>query len=79
MPNINYGVDGLEPEFSLDTSFDLESLDYIAEEAAEDYQENHDGWEAVWPVEISIFNGDELLGKYEVHREYEPRFSANEI
>ncbi len=74
-----YNINGGRYRFKLETSLGEDSSECIAEEAAEDYQENHDGGESSWPVEIRVFKGDELLGKYEVHREYEPIFIANEI
>jgi hypothetical protein len=66
-----------------DTAFEFESHhteenpDWIAEAAAEDYHDNHDGWEANWPLILTIWADDKrLLGKFEVERETTPVFSA---
>lgn len=61
--------------------YDIETgwaKDTAAELAAEDYHSNHDGWEAAWPLDITIFDdGDPESGvTYTVYREAEPIFSA---
>jgi len=56
-----------------------DSAEYIAEDAAEDYFENHDGWESSWPQSFQIWTeDDEDYGVFEVEMEHEPVFSASE-
>lgn len=73
------GTEGLEPDYSFDSVWDTDDLEQLAEEAAEDYHSNHDGWEASWPVKFAIFKGGNLLGKCEVELEFSPSFSAGVI
>lgn len=56
-----------------------ESWDLIADELAEDYHVNHDGWEATWPLQLRIYKDDIEVARFTVEREYEPRFTAWEI
>ena len=51
---------------------------YVAQEAAENYWDNHDGWESTWPLEICIYNKEEgeLLYSCRVDVEYVPSFGA---
>lgn len=77
--SFQYDVGSSGCRFDIDTGWAEDSPDYIAEEAAKDYYENHDGWEASWPQNITIYKGDNVLGKFEVNLEHEPTFSANEI
>ena len=76
---IFYAVDGegFDNSFEMETNWTRYRAHYIAEEAAKQYHQNHDGWEATWPLDFEIFleNG-ESLGIYTVEREYEPFFSA---
>ncbi len=71
--NFRYGVSDADegPEYEVNTAFDKESLDWVAEDAAEHYISNHDGWESSWPLTFSIYetDSDELLGKFEVYCE----------
>jgi len=52
------------------------SLEDLAEEMAEDYYDNHDGWECThWPYDIHIWDENEnYLGVSTVHLEYHPHF-----
>ncbi len=49
-----------------------------AEECAEHYHDNHDGWESVWPLDVTLYDGDENLGTFVVEMEAEPIFTASE-
>lgn len=73
------GVDELEPDYSFESCWDADDLEWLAEDAANDYHSNHDGWEASWPVKFAIFDGDTVLGKFEIELEFQPSFSAEEI
>jgi hypothetical protein len=52
---------------------------WVAEEAAKDFFYNHDGWEMKWPIDFTLYDGEELLGKYEVDMEQVPQFCANVV
>lgn len=71
--------EGLEADYSFNSVWDADELEYLAEAAAGDYHSNHDGWEADWPLRFAIFKDDILLGKCEVYLEFSPSFSAGEI
>jgi hypothetical protein len=65
--------------FNIETDWDSNCLEYVAEAAADDFHSNHDGWEAHWPCDFYIFDLDgKLLGIFTVQREAEPVFSATE-
>lgn len=54
----------------------------MAEECAEDYHLNHDGWEDSWPVTITLYDdaeGETAIAKYSVDREAVPHFYATKI
>lgn len=48
----------------------------IARECAEDFHSNHDGWEALWPRDITLYETDDgpPLASFEVEREAVPEF-----
>lgn len=49
----------------------------VAEQAAEDYHDNHDGWEDGWPVKINLHDPfKELIASFDVDLESAPIFSA---
>jgi len=48
----------------------------LAEEAAAEYHNRRDGWEASWPVTFEIFRDGKSLGTFEVEREQVPQFHA---
>lgn len=73
-----YTVDD-DDKCDIESRYDEEDVEYIAECAAEDYHSNHDGWESEWPIEFEIFLDDKSIGKFLVEREYSPSFSATEI
>lgn len=50
---------------------------WVAESAAEDFYDNHDGWESSWPIELALYNGETALGRYSVGLEHRPSFYAN--
>lgn len=60
--------------------WDAETLEYLAEDAAEDFHNNHDGWESEWPLTFNIYDTDDnLLGTCTVDREHNPTFSASKV
>lgn len=56
-----------------------ESWSLIADELAEDYNDNHDGWEAAWPLELRIYSDNKEVARFSVEKEMVPSFSAWEI
>ncbi|PHM46550.1 hypothetical protein [Xenorhabdus miraniensis] len=53
--------------------------DYLAEECANDYYANHDGWEDYWPIEITVFNDGESIGTFSIKLKYDHVFSATRM
>lgn len=51
----------------------------IADELAEDFHSNHDGWESSWPLQIRIYKDAVEVARFQVEREYEPTFIAHEL
>lgn len=66
--------------YALKINIDAESdLGYVAEQAADDFHSEHDGFECSWPREFKILGPDDaVLGTFEVDRDVEPVFSAVE-
>jgi hypothetical protein len=73
---LDWGME-FQDSWPIETIWDPDELGYIAEECAEDYHNNHDGWEASWPVTFVMWDhrGEEL-GTCEVSRETAPVFQA---
>ena len=80
MSVIQYAVNGasiksadyLDPR-EVDESTDDWEYEQMVQDAAEDYWENHDGWEDHWPLNID----GKSVGLFEVVMEMEPTFSAS--
>lgn len=67
--------------YALETAWDLgEEPGYVAEEAAKNYFEEHDGWEASWPLTISLHieEGGPEVARFVVELEAEPVFTASQ-
>ena len=64
-------------EFGSDWS--REHSDWIAEDAAAEHFHNHDGWEASWPMKLSIVFDDGSIETFEVDQEAEPVFHATSV
>lgn len=75
-----YLKEGRRPDDLIAFLSDWDAVDpeYIAQDAAQHYYDECDGWESTWPIKFEIFDGQESLGIYEVHLEHEPTFSAIE-
>ncbi|MCP9270172.1 hypothetical protein M5U04_19340 [Xenorhabdus sp. XENO-1] len=56
---------------------DASSPRYLAEMCAKDYNDNHDGWEAYWPIDIVVFAEDSSIGVFRVEQKYNPTFTAS--
>lgn len=84
MSIIQYAVNGagiksadyLDPR-EVDESTDDWEYEQMVQDAAEDYWENHDGWEDHWPLNIELFVDGKSVGLFEVVMEMEPTFSAS--
>lgn len=54
---------------------DSDDLQWAAEQYAEFYHGNRDGWEAQWPIEFNVADEDKkFMGKVSVDREARPHF-----
>ena len=75
---VTYIVDGGIGGFKCTTTWDPEDdPEMVAEDCAEDYHAQHDGWEAHWPVDITLLRDDgSVIATCEVDRESVPSFSA---
>lgn len=70
-----------EGEFhSFSSVWDENSARFLAEDAAEDYHKNNDGWDAHWPIQLRIMSdsGDEI-GIFTVESEAQPSFYATRL
>ena len=70
----------LDDYHEFQSNFDKEDGEWLAEAAAENYHDRHDGWESLWPLVLVIRdeNGSEI-GTYEVDREAVPHFTVREV
>lgn len=68
-------------ELEDDHNFNIEDDDFefCIETCAEDYYNNHDGWEDGFPCFLMLWIDNEYLGMFEVELEHEPTFSANKV
>jgi hypothetical protein len=59
------------------SNFDETDGDWLAEAAAENYHNKHEGFEALWPITLIIQREDgSEIGVYDVDRETVPQFCA---
>jgi len=75
-----YSIDDSGDCYEIKTIFDIkEDSEWVAQEAAEDYHSNHDGWEDTWPLNISLHLSEEYdpVCTLKVELEFEPSFSAS--
>jgi hypothetical protein len=77
-----YSVDereDFEHAYAFESVFDEDDGEWLAQEAAEDFHNCHDGWEAGWDGGKDFWlwhESGKFIGRFNVTREYEPRFSA---
>jgi hypothetical protein len=65
-------------EYEVATPYDDPLL--VAEAAADDYFDEHDGWESRWPLVFRLFTEDgEEVGDFLVELEARPHFSAGRV
>lgn len=79
MSKFQYSIRDYKHRFDLDTdgSFDANDGEILAEIAAEDFHNGHDGWEYQWPIPFRIFMEDVFIGEFSVDLEAEPVFHAS--
>jgi hypothetical protein len=73
--------EGRRHQVTLIADYDLDDdtwNDSIAEQCAEDWHSNHDGWEASWPRVFSLYRQKTgpSFARFEVERETVPQFNA---
>lgn len=56
--------------------YEIYELETLADDAAEDLFDNHDGWESHWPLKLELFIDGESVGVFEVELEHVPHFSS---
>lgn len=64
-----------------ETTWNFDDPDCLAEECAEDYHHEHDGWEATWPLTFILYetkDGPERA-RMSVDCETVPSFTATEV
>jgi hypothetical protein len=76
---IYYSVNGEDHRYPFKSEWNLlnaEYWGYIAEDAGEDFWDNHDGWEACWPIEFAFFENkvSDAIFSAEVNSEGQPSF-----
>ena len=72
-----YQVDRDSLQFAFDIESSNDDVEEIAQEAADDFFSDHDGWENKWPCDFYIYSADGLLlGACKVEMEMTPYFSA---
>lgn len=67
--------------FELPNSEDYDLDDFTAGQCAEDYHDQHDGWECTWPIQILLAEKEDsaVWKLFLVEREYSAEFYAREI
>lgn len=64
--------------YDFDSKFVPESY-WLFEDAADDFYNNHDGWECSWPMRFDLYDADKWLGAREVHMDMAPQFTVFDI
>ena len=75
---------GHRHEIELESDYDISDETWhemIAEKCADDWHDNHDGWESGWPRVFAIFadKTSPAIAKFNIEREYEVTFSATSV
>lgn len=69
----------LDKNHNYDATDDDIDFELCIEECADDYFDNHDGWESKWPCLFMLWIDNQYLGMFEVELEHQPTFSANKV
>ena len=64
-----------------DSTWNFDDPDYLAEECAEHYHNNHDGWEATFPLTFAMYETEDgpERARMIVDREDVPSFTATKV
>ena len=71
-------------EFESDNEYciedgDLSGFRFLVEECANQYHDDHDGWESDWPCFFMLWIDGEYLGMFETELQYDPTFTAEKV
>jgi len=80
MSEFIYKVPMYDAEYQIKTTMkgelSIDDAGSLAEEAAEDFYNNHDGWECDWPIEFRITIGDNSSNLIKVELDSCPIFTS---
>jgi hypothetical protein len=81
MNKFQYNTDGDDYKFSIESNWSDEDPEWLAEDCAEDFYKNRDGWESHWPITFYLYNlgEDDHFAVVEVGMEFEPTFSGSKL
>jgi hypothetical protein len=65
-----------DDSYTVDVEWGDADPELIADDAAQDYFNEHDGWESSWPLTIVVVLQDGTERKFSVDMESVPRFFA---
>ena len=66
---------GYSSVYEIESNFDDDDAEDVAATAAENFHDQHDGWESSWPITFEILDeADISLGSFQVDRELVPHF-----
>lgn len=60
MVDYYYCRSGDDEFYELECSFTQDAWRYILREVAKDYHDEHDGWEATWPIDFELFTPEKI-------------------
>ena len=74
-----YSASDGSDRFPCRTSWEINAYLWIAEDCADDYHSNHDGWESSWPLNITLYETEDgpAIAEFIVERESQPVFYAS--
>ena len=71
------GEEDFDEAYKFSSTFRSDSVQYLAEEAADHFHSQHDGWECSWPLTFTIWDEEgNKLDTFIVDRESVPEFHA---
>lgn len=74
-----YAVHPHDERYEFSSVFTTDAVYWLAEDAAEDFFNEHDGWDSSWPLTFRIFSDGFDLGFWSVDVERVPQFSATRL
>jgi len=71
-----YWPEGYSPEdgYELKNAGVYSDHESVAEDAADDFHSNHDGWKCRWPITFVVESPEGVIKKFSVDRETFPAF-----